>query len=189
MATTEPPLSGRRAQTRRRLIDAAMDVFSERGFHRASVDDVARAAGFSIGALYSNFASKDDLLFAIWDEHLAWVERVLADTPADAGVSEWLAAFGDWPRQFQIFVEFWAYAVRQPELRERLSERMRDARGVIEGGITRTAHARGRELSLPPDQLAVVALAFIRGLAFESIADPQAVPRELLPWLVDRLAA
>src|SRR3954465_3120513 len=107
----QPVMSGRRADTRRRLLDAAMDVFAERGFHRASVDDVARAAGFSIGALYSNFASKDELLLAIFDEHLAWLELVLDEAPSTGDPSEWAAAMDDWPRQFRIFVEFWAYAV------------------------------------------------------------------------------
>src|SRR4051794_17419689 len=114
-----PPVApGTREKTRRRLVDAAMDVVSERGFHRASVDDVAGAAGFSIGALYSNFGSKDDLLFAIFDEHFEWAERTLAAVPGDAGTAEWVSAFGDWPRQFRLFVEFWAYAVRDDELRE-----------------------------------------------------------------------
>src|SRR3954447_17665560 len=108
----ETTLTPRRAETRRKLIEAAMDVFADRGFHRASVDDVARAAGFSIGALYANFGGKEDLLLAIFDEHLAWLALVLDEAPATGEPSEWAAAIDDWPRQFRIFVEFWSYAVR-----------------------------------------------------------------------------
>src|SRR5215213_4465442 len=96
MATESP----RRAETRRRLIEAAMDVVSERGYHRAAVDDVARAAGYSIGALYSNFGGKDDLLFAVFDEHVTWAARALTDAPAAGGTAEWVATFEDCPRQF-----------------------------------------------------------------------------------------
>src|SRR4051812_45622843 len=181
---------GRREQTRRRLVAAAMDVFAERGFHRASVDDVARAAGFSIGALYSNFRGKDDLLLAIFDEHLAWLELVLDEAPpAGSELSDWAAAMDDWPRQFRIFVEFWAYALRDEPLREELVERMREIRRSIAAAIQRTATKTGRELPLPPDQLAVVAIALVRGLAFERIADPGAVPDDLIAWLVERLSA
>jgi len=54
----------RRAQTTRRLLDAAADVFSRRGFHAATIDDVADAAGYTKGAVYANFAGKDALFRA-----------------------------------------------------------------------------------------------------------------------------
>src|SRR4051794_34087361 len=118
-------LSPRREQTRRKLIEAAMDVFAERGFHRASVDDVARAAGFSIGALYANFGGKEDLLLAIFDEHVRWLDRVLGEEPpAAVDQGAWAGAIGDWPRQFRVFTEFWAYAIRDDALSDELLERM-----------------------------------------------------------------
>jgi AcrR family transcriptional regulator len=166
-----------------------MDVFAERGFHRASVDDVARAAGFSIGALYSNFGGKDELLLAIFDEHLAWLDLLLDEAPATGDPEEWATAMDDWPRQFQIFVEFWSYAAREERMRDELTERMRDVRRVIAAAIHRRAEATGTELPLPPDQLAVVAIGLMRGLAFERLVDPDAVPDDLLGWLVERLTA
>ncbi|MGC7194485.1 helix-turn-helix domain-containing protein, partial [Mycobacteroides abscessus subsp. abscessus] len=51
----------KRVQTRQRLLDAAAETFARKGFATASLDEIAEAAGFSIGAVYSNFASKDDL--------------------------------------------------------------------------------------------------------------------------------
>ena len=63
-----------RSLTRSRLIDAAAEVFCEEGFLQSSLADVADRAGYTIGAVYSNFASKDDLLFAVMRDRLRRVE-------------------------------------------------------------------------------------------------------------------
>ena len=54
----------REAATRRRILQAARKVFVEKGFHRASIDDVVDAAGLSVGAIYTYFPSKDELIRA-----------------------------------------------------------------------------------------------------------------------------
>src|ERR1700689_5137899 len=59
-----------RADTRARLLHAAGDVFAERGYDRASLDDVAAAAGLTKGAVYSSFASKDELFYALMAERI-----------------------------------------------------------------------------------------------------------------------
>jgi AcrR family transcriptional regulator len=60
--TSEPRISARRQATRERVLEAAGEVFAERGFHGASVEDICERAGFTRGAFYSNFSSKDDLV-------------------------------------------------------------------------------------------------------------------------------
>src|SRR5271157_2166694 len=66
-----------RVEVRRRLLDAALDVFAEHGFDTANLDQVAAAAGLTKGAIYSNFASKDDLFYAMMAEQvLARVESI-----------------------------------------------------------------------------------------------------------------
>src|SRR5262249_53432660 len=60
----------RRAMTRQHLLDAAAIVFARDGFHGATLDEVATAAGFSKGAVYSNFKSKEDLFLALFDERI-----------------------------------------------------------------------------------------------------------------------
>jgi AcrR family transcriptional regulator len=57
-----------RAQTRQRLLQAAGEVFAQRGYDRASLDDIATAAGLTKGAVYSSFAGKDDLFYALMRE-------------------------------------------------------------------------------------------------------------------------
>src|SRR2546422_1443022 len=60
-----------RALTRTRLLEAAQRVFARRGFHAASVEEIAREAGATTGAIYSNFAGKEDLFLALFEEHVA----------------------------------------------------------------------------------------------------------------------
>jgi len=62
--TLASPRSRRRKATRARLLSAAAEVLSERGFHGASVEEICERAGFTRGAFYSNFAAKDDLVLA-----------------------------------------------------------------------------------------------------------------------------
>ena len=61
----------RRAATRTELLDAAARVFARRGFHNASVNDVAAEAGYTSGAVYSNFRNKDELFVAAFEHHVA----------------------------------------------------------------------------------------------------------------------
>ena len=70
--TIEPLTPARRREmTRRHLLDAAAVVFARDGFHGASLDDVAATAGFTKGAVYSNFKSKEDLFLAVFDDRFA----------------------------------------------------------------------------------------------------------------------
>jgi AcrR family transcriptional regulator len=63
--------SARKAQTRERLLQAAARVYARRGFSGATLDEVAAEAGFTKGAVYSHFGSKENLLLALMEEHLA----------------------------------------------------------------------------------------------------------------------
>ncbi|NUR95181.1 MAG: helix-turn-helix transcriptional regulator, partial [Kribbellaceae bacterium] len=69
----EPP-KRRRSNTRARLLEGALEVFAERGFHGASVEDICERAGFTRGAFYSNFGSKDELVLALFQ---ATTDRLL----------------------------------------------------------------------------------------------------------------
>src|SRR5437764_8094537 len=117
----------RKRDTRARLVKAAAEVVARQGFHSASVDAIAKRAGYSIGALYWNFANKDELFLAVFDEHISCFEQnlreaaVVADT--GRGAADWLELSVKQPEQFLIFVEFGAYAVRKPEVREAFAAR------------------------------------------------------------------
>jgi AcrR family transcriptional regulator len=171
----------RRAQTRRKLIEAAMEVVAEHGFHSASVDEIAGRAGFSIGAL---FAGKDELLFAVFDEHVAWFERRLAKVAEadDVGkaAADWLGALGKEPEQLLVFLEFWAYAVRKPQVRREFAKRMTEMRTAVAEAIERRAESTGAIAAVPPELAALLAMAAARGLALEKLANPRAVPDETI---------
>src|SRR3954463_2660608 len=64
--------------TRRELLEAGLAVFAERGYRDASVDEVAERAGYSKGALYWHFSSKDDLFYALLEERILkpWEEGI-----------------------------------------------------------------------------------------------------------------
>ncbi|WP_037367064.1 TetR/AcrR family transcriptional regulator [Amycolatopsis orientalis] len=139
MATTSAGLSTpkgmtrRRAETRRRVMAAAYDVFTELGIRDAPVELICERAGFTRGAFYSNFASKEELFLAIYEAEMreraerlrAAVERA-AEEAAPGSVDEVLqkagllfleslAADETW---YLLNAEFRAQAMRQPELRE-----------------------------------------------------------------------
>jgi AcrR family transcriptional regulator len=172
-----PPISDRRAATRRRLLDAAIAVVAERGFHAASVDAIAAEAGYSVGAIYSNFGGKDDLFLAVFDEHAAWFEQVMSDATAEATAIEALLAE---EQQFLVFVSFWSYAVREPKVKRRLAARMARFREHIAGLVRQRAEKENRELVADADQIALMALALFRGVALERLANRGAVPEGLL---------
>ena len=153
------PVAGeKRERTRRRLTEAAFRVVGERGFHGASVNSIAREANLSTGALYANFASKDAVLFAAFEEHVRWFEASLAATAraADprAAIVGWIRSLGEQPEQFLVFVEFWAYALRRPELRPELVARMDAMRASLAAAIERRAHDGRSASQMPPELVA-----------------------------------
>src|SRR3954452_17315613 len=131
MATARMSRAERQARTREELIDAAERLFTSRGFHATSVDAVAEEAGYTKGAVYSNFAAKEELFFAVYerrsDRATAGVENALAAAPT-AGDAVEAVARGSIDRRsaddgwLAVFFEFWAHVLRHPELRERFAE-------------------------------------------------------------------
>src|SRR3982074_2999577 len=128
----------KQAQTRARLLRAAELVFAEHGFFAASLDEIAARAGFSIGAVYSNFESKGDLFLVLLEEHVAgqvrdYLELFAAgetlDAQARGGADRWMRYLDEHPDFFPLFLEFAAYAAREP--------RMRDAFAAPLGGVRR----------------------------------------------------
>src|SRR5256885_4565072 len=76
----------RTAQTQRALLDAARQVFTERGFAEASIADIVQRAGSSVGSLYHHFGGKSELFIALWQEHQLAHEE--AARPAGGGARE-----------------------------------------------------------------------------------------------------
>ena len=145
-----------RARTRRELLDAAARVFAERGYHVTSVDQVAEAAGFTKGAVYSNFTSKEELFLALLDRQIdqavGVLEHILQDTPPE----DRARAFGEQQSSIAVLdrnwylleTEFLLYAARNEHIRERVAERQRDTRARIASIVER--HLDDLGISDPP---------------------------------------
>jgi AcrR family transcriptional regulator len=181
----------RRALTRSHLLEAAAQVFARQGFHGASIDDVARAAGFTKGAVYSNFKNKEDLFLALMDrrsqEQLSVVGNAMTEASSltdDERASRFrdLTAgllWGD--RDWQLLVlEFSLYAARNAHAAQRLVEQERREREqlipLIRGELDRV----GTVSPVPLDDLASIFLALFRGIALQHVIDPEGADDTLL---------
>jgi AcrR family transcriptional regulator len=177
-----------RALTRRRLLDAAEVVFARRGFHGASVDEIAREAGATTGALYSNFSGKEDVFLALFERSAqadvhdyAEVSTTQAtpDEQTRAVADLWMQILRERPDYFPLVIEFWAYAMREPQLRERLAERFRALRAASTSLVAQGAERRGITLSPAfAERLGLLTTALGNGLALEKLIDPDSVPDE-----------
>lgn len=179
----------KKAQTRLQLLQAAAVVFPRRGYHATSVDEVAEEAGFTVGALYSNFAGKQDLFLAMLDEHFARQMSAYAEissrghtveAKARGAADHWMAFLRQNPQFFPLFIEFWGLALRDPELRRQLSSRIRHFQTAISEILRRDAGELG--VDLPEDaarSLAMVVNSMGNGLALHMLVDPKAVPKDL----------
>jgi AcrR family transcriptional regulator len=175
----------RREQTRQELVSAAEKCFVSRGFHASSVDEVAERAGYTKGAVYSNFASKEDLFFAVYERR---VEQVLTEVVpgliqgSAEDAFDQLAAGAIQRRDPDdgwraVFFEFWAHVLRHPELRERFAAIHARFLEPMAEGVRQLAADRG--LTLPGDvtasQVAVAWNAMEVGLVLERLTQPQTV--------------
>lgn len=172
----------RRARTREELVEAANRLFTKNGFHATSVDAVADDAGYTKGAVYSNFESKEDLFFAVYERR---VDRRVKETEATLASGE--TAYEGMERLIQglehrqddgwlaVFFEFWAHVLRHPELRERFAEQHRRGMMPLVGALERVAAERGERLPEDPMKLAIARFAAQTGLQLERLTQPDLV--------------
>jgi AcrR family transcriptional regulator len=186
----------RQELTRRHLLDAAERIFARDGYRGASVAAIAEEAGYSHGAVYSNFKGKEDLFLVLVEERidarLATVYEA-ADTDLSRG-SEPLEAAHRFVSMLQherdaflLLVDFWNQAVRDSHAAERFAQRHARLRTLIGRLVEGIAHDQGFELALPREQVATVFITLFNGYAIERLADPAAAPDDLLAHAVAAL--
>jgi AcrR family transcriptional regulator len=188
----------RQADTRRRLVDAAAEVGARRGIARASLDEVADAAGFTKGAVYANFASKEELFLTVLDERFAerleQIERRLGsgDDPQDqarqlgADFTRYFDADRDWAR---LVFEFAVHAARDDAFRAQLTARYRALRERIAAALQRRLDELGLDSPQPAADLALMTFAMANGVALEAMLEPDEVPPDLLGRMFGLLTA
>jgi AcrR family transcriptional regulator len=173
----------RKSQTRERLIDAAGAVFAQRGFEAATLDEVAAAAGYTKGAVYSNFASKTDLVVALLERRissqsaqysrrfegmdLATAARAIEAQPEGMKLeTKWIV----------LAVEFWLHAMRDDKTRLLIAEQYERARTEVSTFLVASGYGRdGHEAPLSPRDMAIVIEALGTGLSLQAALDPEHV--------------
>jgi AcrR family transcriptional regulator len=187
--------SERKAATRARLLGAAARVYARNGFAGATLDEVAADAGFSKGAVYAHFGSKENLLLALLQEYLAGQiaeqlelfdrarldrDRLTWERPL-AGSDSWMRRLGEDPDPFRLFVELWSYAQREEKLRTRLAGGLDALRATfVRFGADSAAEAGVETPASAHEQFANVLLGLSLGLGLLKLADPDSVPERLL---------
>lgn len=194
-APAEAPLSPKSARTRARLIEAALKVIGEKGFHRATLDEIAARAGLTKGALYDKFESKDALFLAVVAaatrealERFAWprgregsvkqrlrrlAEAVLADEPRAAA-------------EAPLRAEFLLYTLTHQEMRERIAAFGPERFRLTEERILELFAPE--ELPCPPDRFVLLLEALIPGLMFLRAQVPAIATDEAVIAVFEALA-
>jgi AcrR family transcriptional regulator len=175
-------------RTREEILAAADRLFVEQGFHATSVDQIAQAAGYTKGAVYSNFDAKEDLFFAVYEARMqAGIEEIDRAAARTTDARELILSMtsdtgrrrGRDDRWLATFFEFWAHVVRRPALRDRFAEIHARVQDPFEAALERLAAEHDVELPFPPRPLAVAMMAMTLGLALERLVQPEVVDDQL----------
>ena len=188
----------RQADTRTALLDAAAKVVIERGLAGASVEAICAAAGFSRGAFYSNFESKEQLFVEllqqrVYEHYRGMAERRIAEPqarPSMRETGEELADLQADPRGrwlLRLILELLAEAGRSDRVRELAATFWSGNRELTAHSIKEAFANVGKEPPGDPRMFATALIALDIGLALQHYVDPDAVPLSVYPELYEAL--
>jgi AcrR family transcriptional regulator len=178
-------------RTRGALLRAASKLFCKRGLEGTSIDEVAEAAGYTKGAFYANFKSKEELFLVMLDERfsseLARLDRALAgtddpDTEARLAAAEFIhfASDDDWPR---LYFQFAAHAARNEEFRQELATRQQAMRERVGKVYERWINQFEVEPPLPISEIAAMTYFMADGFLVDRLIEP-GLDEELYPTML-----
>lgn len=176
-----------RDDTRERLFDAAAEVFAERGIGGASIETIAAAAGFTRGAFYSNFDSKDDLIVAMLEDHversLVYHRELLERHRTPEGYVAALRAsersrHDPLGRVPLLHMEMILYVARAEKRRPELAKRLRARRNMVTEIVTATAQGSTKGAVRDPAFASAMLLALEDGFRLHRLIDPEATPAD-----------
>jgi AcrR family transcriptional regulator len=180
-------------RNREAVLNAARQVFIERGYAGASLEAIADEAGFSKGVVYSQFGSKPDLFMALLErrieERAAQNERIVAQSVGVDALRELTqaanryAADSGWP---YLLTEFRALAMRDPELNRRYAQAHSRSVESLASALGRVYERAGVDPTVPVRSLAEFFLGAVAGIALERAANPNALPDSDLAQLTAR---
>jgi AcrR family transcriptional regulator len=189
----------RRELTREALLAAARHVFAQRGFTGASLEEIAETAGFTRGAIYKNFANKEELFFQVFERGIERQLDAFTDAFAPSPMLDDVAKAADTWRNVLAHDEEWLafnlefrlYALRNPTVRPRFAEEQRRTRTMIARYIEAQTENFGLALKLPAETLAAILDATSIGFLEDALitnddAQPyEAFLRLIVPSIVD----
>jgi AcrR family transcriptional regulator len=181
-------------RTRSRLLSSAAKVFACKGMQQASVDEVAEEAGYTKGAFYANFKSKEELFLAMLDERFAErieeVEKAFAgdESPPEqarhAAAEFASVARGD-PESERLFLEFGNYAMQNEDFRQELLTRFATLRSRLSEVFERRMETYGIDPPVPVDRIVRMVILMADGWALWRLLEPEQVDDELLESLME----
>ena len=176
-----------RDDTRDRLFEAAERVFEEQGIGGASIETLAAAAGFTRGAFYSNFKSKDELIIAMLEDHVEQTIRRNLDLLArHKNLADFLDALKTMDRSQQdplgrsplLHMEMILFVARAEKRRPELAKRLRARRQLIVDIVETTNKNSGRTAVLNPARTGALLLALEDGFRLHRLIDPETTPAD-----------
>lgn len=191
----ERPLSRKRRQTRSRLLAAALDAFAERGFHASSVEDICERAGMTRGGFYSNFASKQELFLALYEQQTAHLLDAIHLSPAGHATAQdavpaFLDALPQDRRWHLVNTEFALHAMRDPAAADALVQATTRLRTQMSRRIDQALSQAGLALTVPTDTVVRWLFAVHNGGLTQAYLEPDLLrPHQLLDQLAHLLLA
>ena len=176
-----------RDDTRDKLFEAAARVFEEHGIGGASIETLAAAAGFTRGAFYSNFKSKDELIIAMLEDHLEQtVRRNLELLARHKNLADFIEALKTMDRSRQdplgrsplLHMEMILFVARAEKRRPELAKRLRAGRKLIADIIETTSKNSGKDPVLDPAWWGAIVLAMEDGFRLHRLIDPDTTPSD-----------
>jgi AcrR family transcriptional regulator len=162
----------KREQTRQKLLDSGLTVFSRAGYERATVDEIVREAGFSKGAFYVHFESKEDLFWAMLEERITNAQEAFRQALSPGAcirdnlrsvLSRLFALSTDDPKWSAMFLEFVAHAGRNEKVRARLQSMYLSWRTLIVEVLTAGQAASAIRKDIDIDFIASALIALVEG--------------------------
>src|SRR5580704_19606209 len=176
----------RTQSTRRKLLDAAKHIFAKDGFEAARLEDIAAGAGYTRGAFYANFESKEDIFFALFEE---WAQERIESITRDlrrhsnpeaklAALRTHYAGLAKDRRLVLISMEFKLFALRHPEAHARLRSRHRRIRASFGDLFAEIMGALGRGIPVGYPAASACLGVLSQGLLLEHLLDPKTLSDE-----------
>src|ERR1700729_819901 len=174
-----------RDDTREKLFEAAARVFEEQGIGGASIEAITAAAGFSRGAFYSNFDSKDELIIAMMEDHVEQsIRRNLDLLPRHSTIADFIEALKTMDRSQQdplgrsplLHMEMILFVARAEKRRPELAKRLR-ARRALTTRIVETVSKNHKALA-DPARTGALLLALENGFRLHRLIDPETTPAD-----------